>query len=559
MNLLARISLALLVLPFSPAHAEVRVPDDPTLAAYAETLLTNRIDAGGPGAAVLVVRGSTVVFRGSRGRASIELGVPLSPDHVFRIGSVTKQIAAAGLLKLVDDGKASLDDPLSKYLPDFPNGGNITLHQLLNHTSGIKSYTGIPGYMQAGIRDELDTDALIAVFKDLPADFAPGDGWAYNNSGYVLVGAVIEKITGQPWHAWLDDIFFKPLGMAHTRFGDQLAVIPGQVDGYSTPAPGEVRRADYLSMSQPHAAGALLSTVDDLLHWNRALHGGKAVSADSYRRMIAPEGKAADADTRYGYGIQSTTLRGAKVLRHGGGINGFLSHLLYLPEAETTVVVLRNADSAGFNTEVFAQRLAAFAIGRPYPDSTPADVPADQLKSLEGVYRLDAVSARTLRFVDGTLTSQRSGGSRHPLVPIGGDTFVFDDSLSYLTIQRDADEAVTGLLFFPDGEGEGESWPLTDETTAARKSIDLPRSARERLVGSYVSPQLSFKVFFDDAGVQRVQVPGQPAFELKAESPTMLFTTEVDASFEFAPAEGPATTATLRQGTVEIVATRKTD
>jgi D-alanyl-D-alanine carboxypeptidase len=557
MNLFARYSLALLALPFSFAHAEVHAPDDAGVARYVEAQLGMRVDEGGPGVAVLVARGDTVVYRGARGQASIELGVPLSPDHVFRIGSVTKQFAAAGLLKLIDDGKASLDDPLSKFLPDFPNAKAVTLRQLLNHTSGIKSYTGIPGYMQDAIRDELDTDALVAVFKDLPTDFAPGEGWAYNNSGYVLVGAVIETITGKPWHAWLDEAFFKPLGLDHTQFGDQNAVIPGQVDGYSTPAPGQVRRADYLSMSQPHAAGALVSTLDDLLRWNRALHGGKVLSTDGYRGMITPEGKAADDTNRYGFGIQATTVRGATALRHGGGIHGFLSHLIYLPESQISVAVLRNADGPGFDTEAFAARLAAFAIGRPYPDGTAIELDDEVMGALEGIYRLDADNARTLRVVDGRLTSQRSGGAPYVLTPVGKDTFTFEDSLSYFTIERDAAGAVTGLRFFSDGEGKGESWPRTDEKPDQRASIDLPHAARERLVGNYVAPQLSFKVFFDEVGVQRVQVPGQPAFELHAQSPTELYITEVDARFEFAPAEGAVKTATLRQGPVEIVAERE--
>jgi D-alanyl-D-alanine carboxypeptidase len=557
MDLFVRVSLGLLALPFSFAHAEALVPDDAAVARFVEAQLGKRVDEGGPGIAVLVARGDTVVYRGARGRASIELDVPLSPDHVFRIGSVTKQFAAAGLLKLIDDGKASLDDPLSKFLPDFPNAKAVTLHQLLNHTSGIKSYTGIPGYMESAIRADLDTDALVAVFKDLPADFAPGEGWAYNNSGYVLVGAVIEKIAGTSWHAWLDTALFKPLALSHTQFGDQNAVIHGQVDGYSTPAPGQVRRADYLSMSQPHAAGALVSTLDDLLRWNRALHGGKLLSAASYRGMITPEGKAADDANRYGFGIQATTVRDATALRHGGGIHGFLSHLIYLPESQISVAVLRNADGPGFDTEAFASRLAAFAIGRPYPDGKAIELDRDAMAALEGIYRLDADNARILRVVDGRLTSQRSGGAPHVLMPVGDDTFTFEDSLSYFTIERDAAGAVTGMRFFPDGEGEGESWPRTDEKPEQRVSIDLPRAARERLVGNYVAPQLSFKVFFDDAGVQRVQVPGQPTFELHAQSPTLLFITEVDASFEFAPAVGQAATATLRQGSVEIVATRE--
>ncbi len=557
-RLLASLLPALaLALPL-PATARTEVP---AIEAAARSLLESSVpDATGPGMAVLLARGDTVLFRGARGMASIELGVPLSPDHVFRIGSVTKQVAAAGLLKLVDEGKVALDDPLSKYLPDFPNGGAITVAQLLNHTSGIKSYTGIAGYMDQEIRRDLDTGALIAVFADHPVDFVPGEGWNYNNSGYVLVGAVIEKASGMAWDRWLERSLFRPLAMERTRSGATRAVIAGHASGYSAGGDGGHTVAAPLSMTQPHAAGALVSTVDDLWRWNRALHGGQVLSAPTYARMIAPEGKAAEPPQRYGYGIQAGTVRGRPVLEHGGGINGFISLLMYVPEGDITVAVLRNADASGGQAVgVLARRLAALALGDPYPALTPVPVPEDELKSLEGVYRLDADNARVLRFKDGALTSQRSGGMAFPLIPVGDDSFAFADSLSRLSIERDAEGRPTAMRFFADGEGEGELWPRTDEPVEARTGIELPRAALERLVGDYAGEELAFKVFFDEADTLRVQVPGQPAFELKAESPNRLFITEVDAAFEFAPATGEVETATLVQGSARIEARRKTD
>jgi CubicO group peptidase (beta-lactamase class C family) len=558
MNRLAR-RACLLLLPLAFGLAAAEPATDRDLAEQAQALLDAAVpDADGPGIAVLVARGDEVLFRGARGMASIELGVPLSPDHVFRIGSVTKQFAAAGLLRLVDDGKVALDDPLSKFLPDYPGGEAITIAQLLNHTSGIQSYTDIPGYMDQEIRKDLDTSALIAVFKDAPVAFAPGTAWSYNNSGYVLVGAVIEKASGMPWQRWLEQVQFKPAGLEHTRSGATRSVIPGHASGYSAGVDGSVSVAGPLSMTQPHAAGALVSTVDDLHRWNRALHGGRVISADSYRRMITPEGKAGEAPNRYGFGIQAGSVRGRSALEHGGGINGFLSSLIYLPESEVTVVTLRNADGGGGGGSL-SRQLAALAVGDPYPKGERVAVPAAELAALEGVYRLDADNQRTLRMKDGALTSQRSGGMAFELIPVGNDTFEFENSLSRFVIERDADGRPKAMRFFAEGEGEGELWPRTDESIEGKPAIELPRAAKERLVGDYASPQLGFKVFFDDAGVLRVQVPGQPAFELKAESASRLFITEVDASFEFEPAQGPVKTATLLQGSTRITAERKAD
>src|SRR5690554_3883192 len=210
---------------------------------YATALLEEAYpDAGGPGAAVLVARGDEVLFRGARGMASVELGVPLSADHVFRLASVTKQLAAAGVLKLAEDGKLSLDDPLAKFLPDYPGGDAVTVRMLLDHTSGIRSYTSIPGVMEGPIQRDLSTAQLVDTFKDEQPDFAPGEDWRYNNSGYVLVGAVIEEASGQPWHAYLGQVLFEPLGMAHTGYGNQAErLIPGHVTGYTGGAEGAVR------------------------------------------------------------------------------------------------------------------------------------------------------------------------------------------------------------------------------------------------------------------------------------------------------------------------------
>lgn len=527
----------------------------------AQDFLERAARSDGPGMAVLVARGDEILYRGARGMASIELGVPLSPDHSFRIGSVTKQFAAAGLLKLVDEGEVSLDDPLSRFLPDYPNGQAITIAQLLNHTSGIQSYTSIPGYMAQDVRRDLDTDALIAVFKDLPAPFAPGTSWDYNNSGYVLVGAVIEKASGKRWSDHLDEVIFKPFQLSHTYDGAARTIIAGHASGYSSEG-ATVIPAGLLSMTQPHAAGALVSTVDDLWRWNRALHGGKLLSPTSYARMITPEGQAAEAGRDYGFGIFRGTVRNRTAYSHGGGIFGFISHLIYLPDSGISVAVLANTDDGrAVPVDQAARRLAAIALGDPFPAATPVDVPVAQLKLLEGVYRKDAQTTRVLRVKDGVLTSQRSGGQVFELTPLGSDRFGFgDSSLSYLAFERDASGGVTGLRFWPEGEGEGELWTLSDEPLPeAPVAIELPLAAQERLVGEYANEQISFRVFLDDAGTLHVQVPGQPAFGLLAESPSRFRLDGIDARLEFAPADGAVETCTLEQGPARLVTRRKPD
>ncbi|RVT87870.1 serine hydrolase domain-containing protein [Inhella crocodyli] len=521
------------------------LPDAAAVARYAQGLLDEQgIDPKGPGLTLLVARGDTLLATAARGQASIELGVPLAPDHVMRLGSITKQFAAATLLRLVDEGKASLDDPLSKYLPDYPNGQAITLTQLLNHTSGIKSYTGIGGYMHNPIRHDLSTQELVAVFKDQPADFAPGARWAYNNSGYVLVGAVIEAITGKSWHEALQSNWLQPNRVA-VSYPAPDRLIPGHVAGYTRSGNGWAP-AGLVSMTQPHAAGALVGNVESLWRWNQALHEKGLLKPSTYQRMVTPQGPA--EASRYGFGIGTDRIRGMAALQHGGGIHGFGTVLYYLPAQRITVALLRNSDRATPELDPLARRLSAFAAGKAYPAAVPVAVPPATLKAFEGVYSQGAVT-RTLRVVDGKLVSQRAGGSTVPLTPLGQDRFAVGTGLAQLQFQRNAAGAVTGQVYYPDGDDQGpvEPLPRTGDLPQ-RPDLALSEAQRQALVGQYVGERLSFSVFVDPQGVLRGQVPGQPAVTLKASAPRELYVVEVDASLSFGPAEGEVQTVVLKQG-----------
>lgn len=554
--ILAALLGAAVALPTQTIAGEAATAAD--VARHAEHLLTENYPTDGPGAALLVTRGDEVLYRGARGMASVELGVPLSADQVFRIGSVTKQFSAAGLLTLVDAGKLSLDNPLSKFLADYPNGDRISVRELLNHTSGVKSYTDIPGVMAGPIRRDLTTAQLIDTFKDLPVDFAPGTDWAYNNSGYILVGAVIEAVSGKPWYAYLDEALFTPRGLSHTRYGDDGAIIAGMVRGY-TLADGKLAPMAYLSMTQPQAAGALVSTVDDLVRWNRALHGGELLSDATYAQMITPTGPAKEA--HYGFGITHDTLRGRDALDHSGGIFGFLSYLMYLPESGVSVAIMQNSDGVAegkMPPGSIARRIAAIAIGDPYPEATPIKVEPAMLESYVGVYRLDASTARTLRVIDGELTAQRTGGPRAVLTPIAKDVFLYDDGFNRIHFERDVAGKVSAMRFFPNGEGKGEVVARSDEPLPTeRKAIDVPHAALERITGRYEGPA-ALRIFLEGNQL-KAQLTGQPAFDLFAESPNRYFLTAVDATLDFAPAEGKVSGVILHQGGADIEFKRVAD
>lgn len=526
------------------------------MAAYADKLLDEqKLGSDTPGFTVLVARGDQLLYKGARGMASIELGVPMQPDQLLRIGSVTKQFTAAALLKEIDQGKATLNDPLSRFLPDYPNGGKITLRELLNHTSGVKNYTEIPGYMSNPVRRDLSTDELINEFKGRPVDFAPGEQWAYDNSGYVLVGAVMEKISGQPWYQAVDNLLLKPSGIAHVSYeaGDKL--FKGLARGYTVNSTGEVAPAGLLSMTQAHAAGALISNTEGLWRWNQALHGGKLLSKASYARMTTPEGAA--KPFKYGFGIASVTLRDQVMLMHTGGIHGFSSLLDYLPASQTTVAILRNDDSGGGVDLVVAQKLAAFALGEPFTDVVPVAVSVEQLRAAEGIYSNGEQQTRSLRVTDGVLHSQRTGGGVLALVPVGGDRFVFRDSVSELKLERGPEDKVVAVTVFNNGDKQGERWVRQGDLPAEQASIALTSTQMDELVGDYRAPEFSIRIFISGKGRLMGQSPGQPAFELQVRNARQVEVPQVGAQLDFSSEEGKAASVTLLQGGNKLVMRRK--
>ncbi|MEE4330872.1 MAG: serine hydrolase [Wenzhouxiangella sp.] len=543
-----RFLLATLALGLSLCLTPVSASDH--FAEQADALLSEIFADDGPGAAVVVSREGEVIFNRAYGRANVELGVPMQPTHIFRLASVTKQFAAAGLLALVDDGEVALDDPLSKFLPDYPVG-DVTIHQLLNHTSGIRSYTGIPGYMSSErIRADLTTEELVAVFADEPVDFAPGEDFAYNNSGYVLAGAVIEAVTGKAWNDFLRERFFEPHGMDSIDAYSDTAIVPMRVAGYQGSAE-DFENAPFISMTQPHAAGALSATAMDVDRWQQHLHGGDLLSVASYRAMLTADEVAADTQggQDYGYGLVVGEWFGQPVYHHGGGINGFVTHALWLPEPELSVVVLSNL-AGGVQAQDVSLQLVGLAMDRPYARNLPtADWPDADRLAVQGTYRIDENTTRTIRVEDGQIISQRQGGPAFAVRPVADDRLAFENSLSTFEIERDDNGEVVAVYLQSGFGGEGERAERISAEVQTRTAIDVDPAQLERLVGDYeLQPGFVISVSVVEGGLQ-VQATGQPAIPVSAESPVRFYNETVGFEIEFAlPEDGTATQLTLFQG-----------
>ncbi|HEX8395079.1 MAG TPA: serine hydrolase domain-containing protein, partial [Longimicrobium sp.] len=494
---LGRLALAsLLAAPSALRAQSAPVVVDPSLAAM-DSMLAAAYPAGGPGASVIVERNGRVLMRKAYGMADIELGVPLRPEHVLRLGSITKQFTAVAVLMLADEGKLSVDDEVTKFFPDYPTQGRrITIAHLLNHTSGIRSYTSMAEWRRAR-RNDVSPAELIAIFRDAPMDFAPGQDWRYNNSGFALLGAIIEKVSGQSYADFLRARIFEPLGMRSTYVESQSAIIPGRVRGYELAEGRVVRNSEYLSLSHPYSAGAIASTTDDLLKWGHAVAEGRFLKPETWRRAHAagtlPDGRS----TGYGYGWFISRLAGQPTLEHGGDINGFSSHDLLMPSERLHIYVLSNAERDFGNPETFSSRIAERVLGR---SSIPAAVnlSAAAMDVYTGVYRVGD-ERRVFTREDGKFYVQRGRNPRQELIPIGDHQFVNPASGSRFLFLREGGR-VTGVRLRPRlGPDEAVS-PRTEETVAdalagVRALVTVPAAVLDSYAGAYqVTPTLVLNV-----------------------------------------------------------------
>jgi len=396
-----------------------------------------------PGVAVIVVKDTKIIFRKGQGMANLEFGVPIEPIMVFRLGSITKQFTAVAILLLVEQGKLALDDSISKFLPDYPTHDHlITVEHLLTHTSGIKSYTNMPEWPPLW-RKDFTVQELIDFFKYQPMEFAPGKRWAYNNSGYILLGAIIEHVSGRSYEQFIQQSIFEPLGMKQSYYDSPSRVIPGRVAGYDKSSEGFINAA-YLSMTQPYAAGALASSVDDLVLWDSALYTEQLVKHETLQRAHTSHRLMDGSSTAYGYGWGISEYAGHRLIEHGGGIHGFRTRAIRMPDDRVFVAVLSN--NGGVDPEQLAFKIAALVIGQPYNEPMPIELGPEVLTLYEGIYEINVSQKIHITREGNQLFSHYGESPREELVPLSPNEFFFKDmSLYHLRFVSDANEVVIAV------------------------------------------------------------------------------------------------------------------
>jgi D-alanyl-D-alanine carboxypeptidase len=363
--------------PAQPSATSAAVNDAKFFAGLSDAAIAKRVQAvvdrykARPEFAALsvaVARGDHLIVDEGVGIADLEWKAPADAKTEMRIGSVTKQFTAAAIMKLHEQGKIGLDDSIDRYLPDFDTEGHtVTIRQLLTHTSGIPNYTAQPDFMSKYAPRDLSDKELLATIKGVPFDFEPGTKWQYSNTNFYLLGMIVAKVSGMSYADYMQRTLFGPLGLTHTRYGAMAPIIPERARGYSYDfANHELLNAVPLSMNVPGGAGALVSTAGDLLRWQIALTGGRAVTPASYREMIDSAVPTGQGDGRYGFGLGIGKTNGHEVVSHNGGINGFNSVLSYMPDLGLRVAVISNSEVM-FSDMVSNDIFAALTSDKPLP------------------------------------------------------------------------------------------------------------------------------------------------------------------------------------------------
>ncbi len=507
-----------------------------------DALLTFEKD--GPGGVALVVKDGKTIYRKAFGMANLELGVKMQPDHIFRIGSITKQFTASAILKLVEEGKIKLDDDISVYIKDYPTHGHkITIEHLLNHTSGIKSYTGMEKWDGEERKRDFTPTELVDYFKNQPMDFNPGEKFRYNNSGYILLGHIIELVSGKTYEEYIQDNFFTPLNMERSSYGSTSRIIKGRAYGYDK-ADDKYKNADFLSMTQPYAAGSLLSTVDDVHKWYKAVMADKVITQENrtkaHTRSVLNNGEQTD----YGYGWSIGNIQGTKMVQHGGGINGFLTASLILPEKDVFVAIFSNCN-CNYPGEV-ANKVAAIVIDKPFGDLETISLEEELLKSYEAVYEKSDDDQRTITYSDGKLYSLRTGGTKYELFAHEKDRFHFEDSLSTLSFNRDTSGKIESATLHT--TGQDQTWKRTEKAIPSYSSVDVDLKTLESYVGKYeLAPEFHINIFNEDGSLY-AQATGQNKLQMVAieQNKFVLKDTDIKISINL-DENGKSTSLTLHQ------------
>jgi CubicO group peptidase (beta-lactamase class C family) len=477
-----------------------------------------------PGVSILVSQDGKIIYEKGFGYADVGNKVPVTPDTKFRIGSITKQFIASSILKLQEEGKISVEDKLSKFIPGFPRGDEVTIYHLLTHTSGIHSYTDRPTF-EKYLTMPVSTAALVDTIKAHPYDFNPGDKYLYNNSGYFLLGYIVEKISGNSLAKYLNETFFKPLGMNSTGIYQNDVVLDNEAYGYSYNNDTLIKAVNW-DMTWAGGAGAIYSTTKDLYTWNEAVFNGKVLSDQSLKAAFTPAILTDKQKTDYGFGWGFGDIRGTRLIAHSGGLNGFVTYLGRQPEKKVTVIVLCNSTppppriNPGTNGLLITEYLLWQGMAKQASFGSDIKIDEKTLKSYVGRYNYGRGAVLIVTLDGNQLMAQMTGQPNFPIYPSSNDEFNWKVVEAKIKFVKDDKRNVTHAIHTQGGQ-QLEAKKLKDEIPAA-----VSPSVFDKLVGKYDMGNNNLVTVVKDGNRLILQVPGQPQYQLLPASETEYFMKE---------------------------------
>jgi CubicO group peptidase (beta-lactamase class C family) len=492
--------------------------------------LYNHLDGkAASGISVLVARDGKVIYKKGFGYADLEKKELINPGTKFRIGSITKQFTAAGILKLQEEGKISVTDKLSKFLPDFPRAEEITIHQLLTHISGIHSYTGKTDFITK-VTSPITEEDLIAYFKNDPYDFNPGEKWQYNNSAYFILGHIIGKVTGRSYGDYLKEAFFVPLQMTSTGVYTSKLNLPYEAKGY-TKEKGKYILAPNWDMSWAGGAGALYSTVEDLYTWNEALFSGKVLQEKSLKAAFVPvvlSNGEKPANANYGYGWSFDDYRGQDIIEHGGGLHGFISQLARYPEENVTVVLLTNITPPEVNmsSNVIAEYLLWEKMEAQKANVVNAALSED-VNQYVGRYDFQNGAVMIVTVENNNLFAQLTGQQKFPIFPAAEGEYFWKVVPAKIAFVKNAN----GEVAYGNFEQNGNKLTVTklkDETIVA-----IDKAIYPLYTGRYDYGNSMIITISTEKDKLFAQATNQPRFEILPISENEFTVRELNAKLLF--------------------------
>lgn len=533
---------------------------------------------------VLVAEGNEVIYKGGIGYANVEWEIPNASDTKHRLGSITKQFTAMLIMQLAEAGKLDLQKPITTYIPDYPKktGDLITTHHLLTHTAGIPNYTSFPGFFADKSRNPYSPKEFLSEFQDMDLEFKPGETFAYSNSGYFLLGVIVENLTGMSYAEALDKMIFEPLGMEDTGYDVHGEIIKNRASGYEKQG-HNLSNAPYLDMSIPYAAGSMYSTVEDLHKWDRALYTEKLVSQKyldmSFTKYIESFGG------HYGYGWSlekyrvGTSKKEVDIIGHGGGINGFNTLITRVPSEDLLVVLFSNAGGAPLSD--MTRAVLGIVEGEPY--NLPEKSVAIEMESLIRTQGLDAAKQAFLGLADKEgydLNENEMNGLGYRflreekleeaayIMKQNTEHFpksfnVYDSYAEVLAAQGKKEEAVKNYrksVEMNPGNQNGIDMleKLGVDVSEFNKEVVVADEILQEYVGKYeLMP--GFVIDIQKEGSQlKAQATGQPAFDIFPKDDNVFYLKAITAQLTFNRDDaGKVKSVTLLQGGREMEGPRK--